>query len=52
MKELHIWGLGNFLNIVEALVKERYDFKVECSSNGSYNITLPDIQTLHSNMHE
>jgi hypothetical protein len=40
--ELHFWRMENLLKVVEALAKEKYNFEIESSPNGTWTVVLEE----------
>jgi N-acetyl-beta-hexosaminidase len=47
MSEIHFWHIDNMLRVVEALAKEKYDFKITTSPNGTWNIEIQEDSINH-----
>lgn len=48
MNELHFYRMENLLKVVEALAREKYNFKIETSSNGTWSIIMYTEQDEHT----
>ena len=40
MSEIHVFYSESLMKLVEVLTKEKYNYKVEVSPNGSWNVEL------------
>lgn len=47
--ELHFYRMENFLKVVEALAKEKYNFEIESAPNGTWTINIKDSPDHTSN---